>query len=370
MNAIAELVAQKKDIYARASALTAGGQLSAYMLNGIIDVNRVQILSTMSNWRTDNNGNMIFEALDGGSAMMLSGSGFAIANMKREDGSWNWRTFGTGKGFTADEINAGTLNAGQITILGTNQFFWDADSIRVYTNPSGSNQIRIGRYDGMNYGIGFTNDNGITWKTALTADGLTISDGSITVDKLASNVGSSLDISSNTSISTVASSVSELSGKVEAAEQKITPTAIVNTVRSSDGYQNDMSTMQQAADKIYWLIDNGSTETSLTMKPNALSAISQNIDLTGNVTFNSFVAGLGDGTTTINGGCITTGTLSADRISGGTINGNIVNVTNINANNITSGTISASRIDTTNLYVKKISEGQYDSTYMSFSNGY
>lgn len=131
-------MAQKKEIYARASALTEGGQLSAAALNGIIDVNRVQILSTMSNWRTDEQGNMLFEALDGESAMMLSGSGFAIASGRREDGSWDWRTFGTGKGFTADEINAGTLNAGQITILGTDDFFW-------MRTPSAFTRMRAGK---------------------------------------------------------------------------------------------------------------------------------------------------------------------------------------------------------------------------------
>lgn len=44
-------------------------------------------------------------------AMLLSPAGFMIANSKLDDGNWNWRTFGTGAGFTADEIIAGTLRA-------------------------------------------------------------------------------------------------------------------------------------------------------------------------------------------------------------------------------------------------------------------
>nr|DAZ11163.1 MAG TPA: tail protein [Caudoviricetes sp.] len=44
-------------------------------------------------------------------AMLLSPAGFMIANDKLADGNWNWRTFGTGAGFTADEIIAGTLRA-------------------------------------------------------------------------------------------------------------------------------------------------------------------------------------------------------------------------------------------------------------------
>ena len=51
-------------------------------------------------------------------AMLLSPAGFMIADSKQDDGNWNWRTFGTGAGFTADEIIAGTLRA--IAIEGVN----------------------------------------------------------------------------------------------------------------------------------------------------------------------------------------------------------------------------------------------------------
>lgn len=34
-----------------------------------------------------------------------------IANGKKDDGSWNWRTFGTGEGFSADAIITGYLSA-------------------------------------------------------------------------------------------------------------------------------------------------------------------------------------------------------------------------------------------------------------------
>ena len=44
-------------------------------------------------------------------AMMISPGGFMIADSKKADGTWDWRTFGTGKGFVADEIIAGTLRA-------------------------------------------------------------------------------------------------------------------------------------------------------------------------------------------------------------------------------------------------------------------
>ena len=50
------------------------------------------------------------------------------------------------------------------------------------------------------------------------------------------------------------------------------------------------------------------------------------------------------GKTVIDGGNITTGYLSADRIKGGTIDATTINVTNLNANNITSGSFGSDRI--------------------------
>ncbi len=50
----------------------------------------------------------------GGYAIQICSQGFRIASGTKADGSWNWRTFGTGKGFTADEITSGTINANLI----------------------------------------------------------------------------------------------------------------------------------------------------------------------------------------------------------------------------------------------------------------
>lgn len=46
--------------------------------------------------------------------MKLCGAGFMIASEKNDDGSWDWRTFGSGEGFTADLITAGFLSADRI----------------------------------------------------------------------------------------------------------------------------------------------------------------------------------------------------------------------------------------------------------------
>ena len=46
--------------------------------------------------------------------MQLCGEGFMIANAKTDDGKWDWRTFGTGEGFTADMLVTGFLSADRI----------------------------------------------------------------------------------------------------------------------------------------------------------------------------------------------------------------------------------------------------------------
>ena len=48
------------------------------------------------------------------SAINLRGGGFRIASTVKADGSFDWRTFGTGEGFVADYIIAGSLMAGLV----------------------------------------------------------------------------------------------------------------------------------------------------------------------------------------------------------------------------------------------------------------
>lgn len=167
-------VRERKSIFGRAHIISKDGEVSTKHLNGILDAEVVRILSRTSNWMTDDRGNMIFTAQDGSSAMMLTGEGFLIADGKKSDGSWNWRSAGTGKGFTADAITAGTLQAGIVKILGTDQFFWDADNIYIFDPTDPKRQIRMGRYDGVNYGIGFTKDDGANWVSAFGFDGVNL----------------------------------------------------------------------------------------------------------------------------------------------------------------------------------------------------
>jgi hypothetical protein len=83
-----------------------------------------------------------------------------------------------------------------IKILGTDQFYWDADNIYIYDTSEPLNQIRIGRYHDTNYGIGFTEDGGATWQTAIGFDGTHIrSDANIDL-----SAGGSITLSSASQI--------------------------------------------------------------------------------------------------------------------------------------------------------------------------
>ena len=111
---LADMIDQKTSLIDRAGVIGQDGTISITNLEGQIDLLKNKLISSTSNWYTDDNGNIIFLSVNGRSAMMLSGEGFMIANGKTADGEWNWRTFGTGEGFTADLITAGTISADRI----------------------------------------------------------------------------------------------------------------------------------------------------------------------------------------------------------------------------------------------------------------
>ena len=205
-------VKQGKDVYERAAAISKDGTIQSALLEGAIDVLKTKLISTSSNWRTDDLGNIILTSLDGNSAMMLCGSGFMIASSKKSDGTWNWRTFGTGEGFTADLITAGFLNAERIEA------------------------------------------------------------GSITTNHLSSQVGETLDLSSNTSIDL------RVEDKVELM---LDDESIVSKIRENTGVDTLESTVTQTAGKIDMVVADGSTSSNVQLTPGAYTAIANNITLSG-----------------------------------------------------------------------------------------
>ncbi len=111
---IAETLNNKKALYDRSKAISEDGSIPAKRLEGMIDVLKTRLSSATSNWYTDDQGNLILAAANGSSIMKLCGEGFMIAYEKDDNGDWLWRTFGTGEGFTADLIVAGFLSADRI----------------------------------------------------------------------------------------------------------------------------------------------------------------------------------------------------------------------------------------------------------------
>ena len=148
------------------------------LLRGFIDTMVTRIISSGTGITTDpNDGSLILTANDGSSAVKLTGSGILIADSK-EAGAWVWTTALSGTGVATEALTAGVIQASLIKILGTDH----STGIVRHHHPESSNtdqQIRIGRYDGTNYGIAFTQDGGDTWQNAIDFSGVHISSGEI-----------------------------------------------------------------------------------------------------------------------------------------------------------------------------------------------
>jgi hypothetical protein len=119
---ISQKVRDRAGVWDRGNQFNVDGSLNTSWLNGTIDVLANGLNSAVSNWHTDENGNIIFLSADGLKAMKLTGEGFAISNQKDVNGAWIWRTFGTGSGFTADELNAGTIRTNIVKVHGDGSY--------------------------------------------------------------------------------------------------------------------------------------------------------------------------------------------------------------------------------------------------------
>jgi hypothetical protein len=100
------------------SITTSDGQVNTYKLDGAINVLKNQLVASaaFSNVQVVDDKGLLLENTDAQSddygALYLGPGIFAIANSKDANGNWNWRSFGTGKGFTANELVTGILKNG------------------------------------------------------------------------------------------------------------------------------------------------------------------------------------------------------------------------------------------------------------------
>lgn len=101
------------------SAIRNDGTVRADQIQGIINAQKANLRAMKDIAQTQEVRAVLFEDLDPDSptfgAMCLGTMGFQIANERTADGrDWQWSTFGTGDGFFADYIVAGTMLADRI----------------------------------------------------------------------------------------------------------------------------------------------------------------------------------------------------------------------------------------------------------------
>lgn len=101
------------------TAIKTDGTVKGEYIAGLIDLMRTKMRATAEVAEKQAVRAILFEDLDAASptygAMAIGTTGFMIAGERTSDGrDWDWRTFGTGKGFFADMIVAGTMLADRI----------------------------------------------------------------------------------------------------------------------------------------------------------------------------------------------------------------------------------------------------------------
>lgn len=123
-------------------------------------------------------------------------------------------------------------------------------------------------------------------------------------------------------ISTLTQTAASLTTRISDAEGNIssltqTSESFETRLTSAEG---NLSTISQTVNSITLSVTNGTTSSSISLLRNGVAVSSQNISFSGYVTFTSLATA---GSTTIDGGNITTGTISAINISGCTIAGSL-----------------------------------------------
>jgi predicted nucleic acid-binding Zn-ribbon protein len=153
--------------------------------------------------------------------------------------------------------------------------------------------------------------------------------------------------------------------------------SITSSVTTSiNGVKTDLSKVEQTANKITWLVKSGSSSSDFTLTDRAINLVAEKINIDGYVEFRDLY---NSGSTSIHGANIITGTLAADkittgylsasRISGGSLDFNFINALNLSASLITTGILDASRITVKNLNASSITSGFIEVSYIR-ANGY
>lgn len=124
----------------------------------------------------------------------------------------------------------------------------------------------------------------------------------LSVESQINDLSASIDIQ----LDSITSTIQGQGGQISQINQTLT--SINSTIQGLDG---DISEIDQKVDNIRISVSNGSTSSTITLTVDGVTVSSQNITMSGLVTY----TGLSSGTTTINGACIKTGTIDADRLN-------------------------------------------------------
>ena len=207
------------------------------------------------------------------------------------------------------------------------------------------------------------------------------------VSETYATISSVTDVSNN--LKNNYSTTTQMNSAINQKANEIT-SSVSATYATNDSVTESISTVQQTASKIDWLIKSGTSSSNMVLTDNALSVIANNINLTGKVTFScldnstqntintansnassakstldsnsskwtnaynrvvDWAYGSVNGTTTINGGLIQTGTILADQIAANAIIAdkiatNAVTTDKLEANAVTTDKIEANAVTT------------------------
>lgn len=124
----------------------------------------------------------------------------------------------------------------------------------------------------------------------------------LSVESQINDLSASIDIQ----LDSITSTIQGQGGQISQINQTLT--SINSTIQGLDGA---ISEIDQKVDNIRISVSNGSTSSTITLTVDGVTVSSQNITMSGLVTY----TGLSSGTTTIDGACIKTGTIDADRLN-------------------------------------------------------
>ena len=120
----------------------------------------------------------------------------------------------------------------------------------------------------------------------------------------------------NVNLGTVSTQLQDAEGNISSLQQ--TATSLTSDISDLEG---NYTTLQQTVSGLRITASNGTTSSTLTLTSNGVQPSSTNVQITGMVTFTDLST---SGRTTINGGNITTGIISAIDISSVTIDGSSI----------------------------------------------